>query len=147
MSTNFRPPFRPLLKDHNYLESMKNVIQNVVNEYACLVYTETYLANTQNRESIQMKINDALFLETLLMKIRSETITYSIRKRKERFKKENSILSDLQILESISNPSDEDMQNIAHKQSELQTVRADENEGRIFRSQARWYEEGERSSS
>ena len=94
-----------------------------------------------------MKINDALFLETLLMKIRSETITYSIRKRRERFKNENRILSDLQILESFPNPSDEDMKNIAYKQSELQTVREVENEGRIVRSRARWYEEGERSSS
>ena len=75
-----------LLKDHNFLESIMIVIQNIFNKYACLVYTERYLTNMQNRESIQMKINDALFLENLLVEIKSDTITYSIR-REEKDKK------------------------------------------------------------
>ena len=37
------------------------------------------------------------------------------------------------------------MENIAKKQSELQPAQTAENEGRIVRSRARWYEEGERS--
>ena len=117
-----------LLKDKNYLESINNVIQDVTHEYACSVYAESYLTNIQNRENIQTKINDALFLETLLMKVRSHTITYSITKKREKSENENSILRDLQILESLPNPSSVDKENIAEKQSELQTARTAENE-------------------
>ena len=81
------------------------VIQNVINEYACLVYTERHLSNMQNREGIQMKINDALFLENLLMKIRSDTITYSIRREEKDKKNEACILSVLHMLESFPHPS------------------------------------------
>ena len=93
-----------------------------------------------------MTVNNSLFLETLLMKIRAETVSYSIRKKKENTAKEKRILEDLHILESLSNPSEEDIKNISIKQKEIQDDRAAANEGRIIRSRVRWYEEGEKNS-
>ena len=68
-----------------------------------------------------MTINDALFLETLLMKIRSETVVYSIKKKKERPEKQKQILQYIHTFESLSAPSEDDIRNIAAKQSDLQS--------------------------
>ena len=87
-----------------------------------------------------------MFLEVLLLKIRSNTISYSIRKKKQNTERQKSILSEIDILEALPNPSRDELDDIAKKQLELQTMRASENEGRIIRSRARWYEEGEKSS-
>ena len=85
------------------------------------------------RKDIIMTINDILYLETLLMKIRSHTSTYSIRKEIQKRKK-REILEDLHDLESLPYPSKKDLQNIATKQSEIGNERADANEGHIIRS-------------
>ena len=129
-----------------YIEKVKNVIKETIYSYACPVYSEQYLASSECRKEVRLTIDDALFMETLLMKIRSETITYSIRKKKERTEKERKILSDLKILEDLSNPSEDDIKNITSKQTEIKEERAAANEGRIIRSRARWYEDGEKSS-
>ena len=73
-----------LLKDLNYLEMVKRVIQDTINCYACLVYSKSYVTSLESRKAISMTINDVLFLETLIMKIRSHTVTYSIRNKKRK---------------------------------------------------------------
>ena len=91
-----------------------------------------------------MTISDDLFLETLLMNIRSEAISYTVKRAKERTEKERQIFLNLQDLELLSCPSQEDIENIRNKQAELQSIRSAANEGRIIRSRAKWYEEGEK---
>ena len=135
-----------LLKDSDYLQLVKEVIQDIISSYACPVYSELYMTTLESRENIQMVISDVLFLEVLLLKIRSNTISYSIRKKKQNTERQKSILSEIDILEALPNPSRDELDDIAKKQLELQTMRASENEGRIIRSRARWYEEGEKSS-
>ena len=136
-----------LLKDLEYLQMVKRVIQETVQSYACPIYSNDYVGSPAARETIQLTIGDNLFLETLLMNIRSQTISYSIRKTRDRTKEEKQLLKELSVLESLSKPSSEDIERIDKKQSELQSLRRPANEGRIIRSRARWYEEGEKSSS
>ena len=50
-------------------------------------------------------------------------------------------------MESNPSPSADDIEQIKQIQSELENIRAEKNEGRIIRSRARWYEEGEKGSS
>ena len=75
-----------LLKDKDYVSLIKNTIDDV---------KKTYVSNENNlnhgnisNEEIQFNINDQLFLETLLMMIRGNTIKYSSEKKKKRFKEE-----------------------------------------------------------
>ena len=70
-----------LLKDINYLQLVKRVIIETVWSYACPIYTESYARNPEARVNIAFTINDSLFLEALLMKIRSETITFCTKKK------------------------------------------------------------------
>ena len=136
-----------LLKDLSYHKLVKSVIQETMCRYVCPVYSEQYIECQGSRKDIEITIEDDLFLETLLMNIRSKTIWYTIKKTREREGQEKSILLQLQELESLPAPTQEDMENIRQKQSELQTHRSTANDGRIIRSRARWYEEGEKGSS
>ena len=60
--------------------------------------------------------------------------------------KQKQILQYIHTFESLSAPSEDDIRNIAAKQSDLQSEREAENIGSIIRSRARWYEEGEKST-
>ena len=77
-----------LLKDKDYFSLIKNTIDDV---------NKTYVSNENNlnhgnisNEEIQFNINDQLFLETLLMMIRGNTIKYSSEKKKKRLKEEKN---------------------------------------------------------
>lgn len=136
-----------LLKDLNYLRLVKRVIMETVWSYACPVYTESYASSLKARVNLVFTINDSLFLDTLLMKIRSETIAFSIKNTRQKAEKERMILKELHFLESISTPTSEDINQLCQKQLQLKMLREAANEGRIVRSRVRWYEEGEKSSS
>ena len=136
-----------LLKELAYIRLVKQCIQDTVYTYACPIYSHQYIESHEAKKDLQMTISDDLFLETLLMNIRSETISYTVKRAKERTEKERQILLSLQELELLSRPSQEDIENIRNKQAELQSIRSAANEGRIIRSRAKWYEEGEKGSS
>ena len=136
-----------LLKDLNYLDMVKQTISETIKNYACPIYADDYIKSQDARKDIQMTINDALFLEMLLMNIRSKTISYSVNVARERSKTEKHILLTLAELESRPSPTTSDINEISKKQAELQAFRSTSNEGSIIRSRARWYEEGEKGSS
>jgi exonuclease III len=78
-----------LLKDRVYVQSIKNIIENVKNQYS-----ETRQKNddTMNsNENAIFTINDQLFLEVLLMEIRGKTISYSSYFKKEINKTETNL--------------------------------------------------------
>ena len=84
-----------LLKDINYFQLVKRVIMETVWSYACPIYTESYARNTKAKVNISFTINDSLFLETLLMKLRSETITFCIKNTREKTDKERMLLTEI----------------------------------------------------
>ena len=66
-----------------------------------LLKYENESLNTQiNLDEIQFNINDQLFLETLLMMIRGNTIKYSSEKKKKRVKEEKALEEDIKRLEN-----------------------------------------------
>ena len=76
-----------LLYDPQYVEQVNNVISNTKRQYAVPVYTIDDINNIPDSE-LQLSINDNLFLETLLMNIRGETISYATFKKKKNKDKE-----------------------------------------------------------
>ena len=73
---------------------IKNTIEDV---------KKTYVNNGNDvnvaSDEIQFIINDQLFLETLLMMIRGNTIKYSSEKKKKRVKEETALEEDIKRLE------------------------------------------------
>ena len=69
-----------LLRDKEYVKIVKNVINEVKQTY---VLNINDLDTANNNETILFNINDQLFLETLLMTIRGNTIKYSSEKKEK----------------------------------------------------------------
>ena len=87
-----------LLKDQNYIKIVKDTILEV---------KQTYSLNKDNNNSdaepIKFNINDQLFLETLLLMIRGNTIKYSSFRKKQQQEEERKIEQEIKILENEVN--------------------------------------------
>ena len=68
------------MKDKLFAEEINDVIKAVVEEYAVLTYIREQLSKIPKCD-ILFVISDQLFLDVLLMKIRSKTISYAAMKK------------------------------------------------------------------
>ena len=73
--------YNSLLKDKLFAEEINDVIKAVVEEYAALPYIREQLSKILKCDT-QFVISDQLFLDVLLMKIRSKTISYAAMKKR-----------------------------------------------------------------
>ena len=76
-----------LLKEIDYLNAINKKIDEIKQQYSLPIYNYDNLQNIPDSE-IQFRINDQLFLDTLLMEIRGQTMSYSSYKKKQNDKKE-----------------------------------------------------------
>ena len=88
-----------LLKDNQYIDKIKNIIEDVKKTYATNLNPDEYMPI----EELQFNINDQLFLETLLMSIRGDTKKYSSIKKKERYKEEQDLELQIKAIEDDIN--------------------------------------------
>jgi len=127
-----------LLRDIQYVNKIKGLINRIKLQYS---------TNPQQRENsllndrdIQFNINDQLFVETLMMEIRGETISIASYKKKQQTNKQDKLLKEIDELkkkEIINVPL------LEEKQKELQDIRKSKMEGKLIRSRAKWIFEGE----
>lgn len=83
---------------------------------------------------IQFTINDQFFLETLLMKIRSKTISYASYLKKQRTEKEKGLLEELLELEK---EYEKHIDKINEKKKELENIRNYKVMGSLVRSRSK----------
>ena len=88
-----------VLENKTYIDMINNLIKSEVLKYALMVYEIEYLENFENFGNIQFKIDDHLFLETLLLTIRGETIKFSSNLKCLNEQLEKLIIKDIEILE------------------------------------------------
>ena len=98
--------------------------------------------------NVRFSCNDQTFFEILKMKIRSISITYSIKKSREEKSLYRTLENDIQNLENIMNSSPDDVTqaSLEHKKIELGNKRQQKIEGLLLRSRANWHENGEKCS-
>ena len=151
-----------LLYDTEYVSMVKDVINRVTCQYAIINNDENFFENcsdeelhefktSQSAESLQslpLKINSELFLETLFMEIRRVTILFSASKKRNRLEKELSLLSDIEILENqVQNSVDhnDNLETELHDKKEaLEELYRYQAQGAYIRSRAIYKVEGER---
>ena len=132
-----------LLKNKDYLIKVNNLIASEKLFYAARVYNPINI-NRIPDENLQFTIDDCLFLENLLAKIRGETIRFSSRLKKEKSQRALNLEKEIETLE---NDLDEDkFEILTQKKDELQKLRKDELEGLKIRTRAVWLMEGEKPS-
>ena len=109
-----------LLSDKEYLEIIKNAIEDEKLKYAIPVYNIEYIKNCSN---IHFTIEPETFLETLFMRIRGETIKYSSLKKKDYEIKEKLLLKDIEMLEAMDDFCAMDNDLIENKKQQLEVLR------------------------
>ena len=134
------------LKDLEYIRKVKEKINEVKIQYAVTPYNLDYVDQVPASD-LQLKINDQLFLEVLLMEIRGETIKYASKKKRVNIERESSLEKDIKLLEeelTNSNSNSDLLENINAKNRELEEIRQEKIKGVMLRSRARWVEHGEK---
>ena len=134
-----------LLKDRKYVDTIKNVIEEVKQTYSTNIRPDE---NTPN-QNLQFNINDQLFLETLLMIIRGNTIKFSSIKKKENEREEQNLEHDIKEIENEINTNflnieDEKLNTLVQKKQRLTEIRKTKIEGVMLRSRVRYEDLGEK---
>ena len=136
-----------LLTDSVYQERMRKTIKETIATYALPVYTGAFIS--ENPEDISVTISWSLFWETLILNMRTETITYSIYKNRKRNEEERRIIYNINRLESLDQntiTTEEERELVIYKEK-LEELRRIKIDGIIARSRERWYEQGERCTA
>ena len=132
-----------LLYNFDFINEAKNSILSTKKQYSVLVYNKDNIQNIDN-ELFETYINPQLFLEMLLLNLRSVSISFSTALKKN----ENSKIKDLELeinkLETLD-PVVNYEKNCCLK-AELQNLRGKKLHGSLIRSKARWIEHGEKPS-
>ena len=105
------------------------------------VYNIKNVSNIDHSE-VQFVINDQLFLETLLMEIHSETISFSSHKIKTQNMRELFLQNKISEIELNLNDSNND--ELVNLQKELENIRNEKMNGYFIRSRANWIDNGEK---
>ena len=87
-----------LLKDIDYIKIVKETISDVKQTYSM-----NESGNNADSQQTQFSINDQLFLETLLLMIRGNTIKYSSFKKKQKQEEEIKLEQEIKLIEKEVN--------------------------------------------
>ena len=130
-----------LLSDSEYLSRINRKIVQIKQQYALPVYNMEEIDRLPNKE-IQFTINDQLFLETLLMELRGESISYASYINKQKNHREKALIKTINDLE---NSADErNIQQIEILRTELYEIRNYKMKGHMIRSKAQCIDQGEK---
>ena len=132
-----------LLKEPACIKEIKETIRKTKQQYAIPIYELAQLEDISNKD-LQLTISDQLFLDVLLMEIRSTIIRYSVKKKKDDIEKEKQLEEEMIKIDLIQNKTEEELQMKAIKENNLKELRKNKIDGIIIRSKARWAAQGEK---
>lgn len=120
------------MKDDKYIQIVKDTIKDVKSTYK--THGEENINYEVNSENISFNINDQLFLETLLLMIRGNTIQYSSLKKKKSQEEEKRLEREVNILEAeintnFLNISEEVFQELDEKKRRLNEILKEKTDG------------------
>ena len=112
--------------------------------YAVPAYTLEFLKNN-GPNNIHLSIDDNLFLETLLIRFRGETIKFASLLKRTKMNREERLKEEINDLEK-SNNIFVVINLLQDKKDELETLRENKMKGQIVRSRVQWLQHGEKPS-
>jgi exonuclease III len=130
-----------LLKDKEYVEEINQEINNVILEYAAENISQAAL-NEKSIMDIHLTVSDKIFIDFLLMKLRSKTIAYATHKKRKTKETEERLIREIESLDK--NITEEHTELLKQKNQELVKLRDKRIEGVIIRSRSKWIAEGEK---
>ena len=136
-----------LLKDKTYIQIIERTVRDTISTYALPVYSPFFVQDCP--AEVEITMSWSLFWETLILNMRTETISYSIKKRKKFTEEESKVIREIQAMENMDecNDSDEIQSKLTVHREKLEELRKIKMEGIVVRSRTRWYEQGEKSTA
>ena len=107
---------------------MNDTIEKVIQQYAALPYDRDNLSKISSKD-IQFTISDQLFLDVLLMEIRSKTIAYASMKKKTIRVLEEELETKIRLTEKKVNKTELDLDNLKAVNENLVDIRQKKMEG------------------
>ena len=100
---------------------------------------------------MKFDINDQLFLETMLLIIRGNTIKFSSTRKRKNIEMEKRLENEIKIIEDQVNKNlmqlnDPILEELSDKKNSLEQIRAEKIEGVMLRSRSRYEDLGEKPS-
>ena len=92
-----------LLRDKEYIDCIKKVIESTILVYAVDNQASNININNWPLQDIKFSIDDSLFFDVLLMEIRGKTISYASYKKKTEENKEKQLQEEIDKLEKENN--------------------------------------------
>ena len=111
-----------LLKDQQYINEINDEINSVVEEYTTSHHDLTSITDFENW-NLELKVSHKVFLDFLLMKIRSRTIAYATMRKKKASEKEKDLQEDIQKLERKQFKTEKDIKDIDENNKQLILLR------------------------
>ena len=136
-----------LLEDQAYTQLVTEKITDIKTQYAAGPYLLDKIQDIPG-QNLQLTINDQLFFEVLLMEIRGLSISYSVKKKKDRLEEEDVLEKDIHRLEKElnSNPNSDLEKELIEKHTLLQDFRGIKLHGQMIRSRINMIAYGEKPS-
>ena len=134
-----------LLKDANFIASIKKEINIFKSIYAATPYNPNYIDSVSH--GFELMIPPSLFWETLLATLRGTIIRYSKRKKKQREIDMQQLKNNIEILDekvTTGTASQNEFDTLATLNNNLIELRSEMLKGAYIRSRADWLEFGEK---
>ena len=132
-----------LLYNIDFVKEVKNSILKTKEEYAVPVYLKDKLSEIDN-ETFETSINPQLFLEMILLKIRSVSISFGTQLKRKNENTCKELQMEIDRLENLDPVGNFDL--ICENKGKLQNLREQKLKGSLVRSKARWLQNGEKPS-
>ena len=131
-----------LLECPEYVDLINGIIEEEKVKYAIPVYNLDFLKD--NFTSFEMIIDHDLFLETLLLRIRGETIKFATTQKKKSSKVEKQLISYIEFREAQDPNYTANSTLLLDKRAELESIRSKKLKGQLVRSRLQWLQDGEK---
>ncbi|KAK3107474.1 hypothetical protein FSP39_015361 [Pinctada imbricata] len=132
-----------LLKDKEYLKLVNETITEVKLQYATTNYERNEIQDI-DPNNITLTIDDQLFLETLIVIIRGNTISYSTAKKRELIQQTENLEKKIEKLENHDGLTEDRQNELRNLKKELEQIRENKMKAIMMRVKAKWIEEGEK---
>ena len=121
-----------LLENTKYLNLINKIIVEEKQKYAIPLYSVEFL--NENYSDIQFTIDNDVFSEMLLLRIRGETIKFATFEKKKRVHLENTLIKDIETLEASEQLQSSNTELLHDKRQELMALRKVKLKGNSVRS-------------
>lgn len=137
-----------LLNEDEYIELIRQTITSTTREYAAPVYSPQFFEMSNVGMNVRFTINDSLFFDTLMMKLRNVSVMYGKRRARKLRQREQELLEKIEMShENVqSSQTSIGVENLVRLQGELESMRKCKIDGLLIRSRAKWHAEGEKPS-